>query len=58
MNYVEEEHYRALEEEQDAQEQPCKYAKATGDARYPTLCEKDDRYAKAGYCETCPRRTT
>ena len=45
------EHY-----EQDAQEQPCKYAQDTGDKNYPTLCEKDNRYAKASYCQTCKHR--
>lgn len=44
---LEDEHFHVME---------CEHAEATGDKKYPTLCDKDDRYATQRDCLRCQER--
>jgi hypothetical protein len=57
MNYDEEEHWHIMEEEQAASPARwCPHERGTGDARWPVLCDKDNRYATRQYCDACKKR--
>jgi hypothetical protein len=46
------EHMNALEEEHE-KAQWCPYERATGDAKWPVLCDRDDKYTTQNQCDKC-----
>jgi len=55
MNWTEEEHFHAMEEERE-QAPACIHEEPTGDKRWPVLCKLDNRYASAKNCGACKHR--
>lgn len=49
-------HICEVEHEILTSEYPCPFKVPTGDERYPVLCAKDGRYARADYCKDCRHR--